>query len=60
MQKFIADELALQLTKVILDTEPKAIIPNPQAASEYVADFVKNLSNRFQADLQDRSSTPKL
>lgn len=61
MEKYQADELALNLVNSILKTDPSAIASGTAAVdAKYVADFVKELSDRFQKDLESFNFTPKL
>ncbi|ARU66146.1 hypothetical protein [Histophilus somni] len=61
MEKYQADELALQLVNSILKTEPSALASGSAAVdARHIADFVKTLSDRFQQDLDDFNVTPTL
>ncbi|QQF85771.1 hypothetical protein JFL55_08345 [Histophilus somni] len=61
MEKYQADELALQLVNSILKTEPSALASGSAAVdARQIAVFVKTISDRFQQDLDDFNVTPTL
>ncbi len=60
MKKIMADVTAIRLAQEVLKSDPKYILggASGEDAAKELADFIKTLSERLQADFSDMTNIP--